>query len=55
VRSTVEGSPRVTLAHDPENHTLQIAVQLGRRNTHRLETQLGEMPISAVVPLLLRR
>jgi hypothetical protein len=51
VRSTVEGAPTVTLAHDSADYTLQIAENLLRGNPHRAESKFLQEAIPACVAL----
>ena len=51
MRSTVEGAPPLTLAHDPENHPLKIVVNFFCRYAHRNEPQGLQREIPTPVAL----
>ena len=51
MRSTVEGAPPLTLAHDAENHPLKIVENFFRRYAHRSEPKVHQREIPMPVAL----
>ena len=50
MRSMVEGAPRPTSFHDPENHPLQVVEHLCRRDAYGREPQVLQGSIPSRIP-----